>query len=59
MAIERCDRCGRYVDLDQHVEEIEYIGGSLVPVCDCCWTDEERTKIEREHNKTKNENLRI
>lgn len=39
MAVERCIRCGRLVDLDWHVEQIIYIGTEAV--CDNCVSDEE------------------
>ena len=45
MAVERCNRCGRFVDLDWHVEEIEYLGpDGLEPVCINCFTEEEADK---------------
>ena len=41
MAIERCNRCERYVDLDWHVEDIVYLEPSLEAVCVDCLTDDE------------------
>ena len=44
MAIERCDRCDKYVDLDKNVDDIIYcdIKGGLFPICtDCLEQDNE------------------
>ena len=44
MAIECCDRCGRFVDLDWDVDDIEYFDN--MPICADCWTDDEWEVIE-------------
>jgi len=46
MAIDRYSRCGRFVDLDWQVEEIEYINGEAV--CSGCLTAEEEDSIDKE-----------
>lgn len=44
MAVERCDRCDRFVD----ESDVTYI--DLTPICFDCLTDEEADKEEREFN---------
>lgn len=48
MAIERCTRCDRLVDLDWHVDDIIYI--DLDAVCTDCATGEELDKVDAEFN---------
>ena len=40
MPVERCSECGRMVDLDTNVEDIEYINDK--PVCIFCIEEQER-----------------
>jgi hypothetical protein len=50
MAVERCDSCGRMVDLDTNVEGIIYL--NLKPICDSCIDDtyyqEEIDRLEKQ-----------
>jgi len=46
MAIAACNRCGKYVDLDWHVEEIVYVGKNMTPTCQDCLTEAEVNKLD-------------
>lgn len=54
MAIERCNRCERFVDLDWHVEDIEYLDKEGA-VCTNCLTDDELAAIEAKKDKEENQ----
>jgi hypothetical protein len=50
MAVARCERCSRAVDMDWHVEDIHFLPHPTraweETVCDWCLTDAEREELE-------------
>ena len=47
MAVVKCDRCDRYIDLDWHVEDVIWVDDNAV--CTNCATEEELDKWEEEY----------
>lgn len=47
MAVVRCERCDRFIDLDWHVEDVIYI--DLNSVCTNCASEEEIDAFEKEY----------